>query len=101
MCSYLDSLDTYHSPDPVGAKRIGLLFSSAQIDYRLDPKFVGDIPDIRVGDEVFSDGCGLISKRLAVQLSKAKKIIFRGVRYTPVVFQIRCAGSRCCSDSII
>jgi len=101
VCSYLDSLDTYHSPDPVGAKRIGLLFSSAQIDYRLDPKFVGDIPDIRVGDEVFSDGCGLISKRLAVQLSKAKKIIFRGVRYTPVVFQIRCAGSRCCSDSII
>jgi hypothetical protein len=73
----------------IGAKRIGLLFSSAQIDYNLDPRRIGDIPDIRVGDEVFSDGCGLISKYLAVQLSKAKKIIFRGVRYTPTIFQIR------------
>ncbi|KAF9556779.1 RNA-directed RNA polymerase [Agrocybe pediades] len=74
------------------AKRIGLLFSSAQIDYVLDPRWVADIPDITVGDEVFSDGCGLISKRLAVGLSKAKKIIFRGARYTPTVYQIRYLG---------
>ena len=72
-----------------GSKRIGLLFSSAQIDYNLDPRWVADIPDISVGDEVFSDGCGLISKRLAVQLSKRKQIIYRGARYTPTVFQIR------------
>ncbi|KAF8970321.1 RNA dependent RNA polymerase-domain-containing protein [Flammula alnicola] len=28
------------------AKRIGLLFSSAQIDYNLDPRWIADIPDI-------------------------------------------------------
>jgi hypothetical protein len=50
---------------------------------------VEDIPDISVGDEVFSDGCGLISKKLAVGLSRHKKIIYRGARYTPTVFQIR------------
>lgn len=72
-----------------GAKRIGLLFSSAQIDYNLDPRFIADIPDITLGDELFSDGCGLISKRLAIAVSKAKRIIFRGTRYTPTVFQIR------------
>ncbi|KAF7338901.1 Rna-directed rna polymerase [Mycena sanguinolenta] len=71
------------------AKRIGLLFSEAQLDYNLDPNFVKDIEDIKLGDEVFSDGCGLISRYLAVQVAKSKKIIFRGVRYTPCVFQIR------------
>jgi len=74
---------------PLGAKRIGLLFSEAQIDWKLDPKYITDIPDIRAGDELFSDGCGLISRRLAMQLSKSKRIIFRSVRYTPCVFQIR------------
>ncbi|KAJ6529218.1 RNA dependent RNA polymerase-domain-containing protein, partial [Mycena capillaripes] len=71
------------------AKRIGLLFSEAQLDYNLNPIFVKDIEDIRSGDELFSDGCGLISRWLAIQLAKSKKIIFRGVRYTPCVFQIR------------
>ncbi|KXN84461.1 putative RNA-dependent RNA polymerase 1 [Leucoagaricus sp. SymC.cos] len=74
------------------AKRIGLLFSEAQIDWNLDPKWITDIPDIRSGDELFSDGCGLISRRLAVQLSKSKRIIFRNMRYTPCVFQIRYLG---------
>ncbi|TFY59052.1 hypothetical protein EVG20_g7930 [Dentipellis fragilis] len=46
------------------AKRIGLLFSGAEIDYELDPKYVGDIGDLTIGDENFSDGCGLISRRL-------------------------------------
>ncbi len=74
----------------IGAKRIGLLFSEAQIDLRLDPTYITDISDLRSGDELFSDGCGLISARLAVQLSKSKRIIFRHVRYTPCVFLIRC-----------
>lgn len=74
------------------AKRIGLLFSEAQLDWQLDPQWVADIPDIKSGDELFSDGCGLISQRLAVQLSKARRIIFRGTRYTPTVFQIRYLG---------
>src|ERR1700678_2924187 len=30
----------------LGAKQIRLLFFSAQIDYRLDPKWINDIPDI-------------------------------------------------------
>jgi hypothetical protein len=33
-----------------------------------------------------------MSQRLAVQISRSKKIIFRGSRYTPCVFQIRCVG---------
>ncbi|KAG5653862.1 hypothetical protein H0H81_009941 [Sphagnurus paluster] len=71
------------------AKRIGLLFSEAQLDWQLDPQYIADIPDIKSGDEIFSDGCGLMSRHFAVQLSRAKKIIFRGARYTPCVFQIR------------
>ncbi|KAJ3528070.1 hypothetical protein NMY22_g9549 [Coprinellus aureogranulatus] len=74
------------------AKRIGLLFSSAQVDLRVDPKFIADIGDIEIGDEVFSDGCGLMSKRLAVTVAKQKGIVFRGVRYTPTVIQIRYLG---------
>ncbi|KAJ6607939.1 RNA-directed RNA polymerase [Mycena sp. CBHHK59/15] len=74
------------------AKRIGLLFSEAQIDYNLDPRYVKDIEDIKSGDELFSDGCGLVSRALAIQLSRKKKIIFRSVRYTPSVFQIRYLG---------
>jgi hypothetical protein len=73
----------------IGAKRIGLLFSSADIDMQLDPARTADIRDIRVGDELFSDGCGLMARRLAVALAKEKKIIFRNQRYTPSVFQIR------------
>jgi hypothetical protein len=73
----------------VGAKRIGLLYSESQLDYDLDPRWTRDIPDIQSGDEIFSDGCGLISKRLAIQISKKKKIVFRNFRYTPSVFQIR------------
>ncbi|KAF5334777.1 hypothetical protein D9611_012906 [Ephemerocybe angulata] len=74
------------------AKRIGLLFSSAQVDLQLDPKFIADIPDIEIGDEVFSDGCGLMSKRLAITVAKKKKVVFRGTRYTPTVVQIRYLG---------
>ncbi|EGO30084.1 RNA-directed RNA polymerase [Serpula lacrymans var. lacrymans S7.9] len=74
------------------AKRIGLLFSAAEVDLQLDPKWVTDIDDITVGDIVFSDGCGLMAKRFAVQVSKAKSIIFRNQRYTPTVFQIRYLG---------
>lgn len=48
----------------LGAKRIGLLFSGASVDFILDPRYVGNIDDLMSGDENFSDGCGLISKRL-------------------------------------
>jgi regulator of nonsense transcripts 1 len=72
-----------------GAKRIGLLFSEAEVYWDLNPELTADIPDIKVGDEVFSDGCGLISRRFANLLSHKKHIIFRTSRYTPSVFQIR------------
>ena len=72
-----------------GAKRIGLLFSSAEVDFELDPKWIADIDDITSGDENFSDGCGLIAPSLAKRISKAKQIIFREMRYTPSVYQIR------------
>ncbi|KIY70984.1 RdRP-domain-containing protein [Cylindrobasidium torrendii FP15055 ss-10] len=74
------------------AKRIGLLYSESQVDYILNPILKEDIHDLQYGDEVFSDGCGLMSRKLAIEVSKKKKIIFRGKRYTPSVFQIRYLG---------
>ncbi|KAH9833398.1 RNA dependent RNA polymerase-domain-containing protein [Rhodofomes roseus] len=65
------------------AKRIGLLFSKADLDWVLDPVWTKDIDDIIVNGETFSDGCGLMSKRFAVQLSRRKRIIFHGRPYTP------------------
>lgn len=74
---------------PKGAKRIGLLLSASEIDLQLDPNRTLDIGDIENASTVFSDGCGLMSKRFAMQVSKAKQIVFRNQRYTPSVFQIR------------
>ncbi|KAL6698127.1 RNA dependent RNA polymerase domain-containing protein [Trichoderma pleuroticola] len=74
------------------AKRIGLLFSVARAAMQVDPKKVEDIPDIEVGDFIFTDGCGLIAPGLASQLSRRIKISFRNMRYTPSVFQIRYRG---------
>ncbi|OCH91052.1 RdRP-domain-containing protein [Obba rivulosa] len=48
---------------PTGAKRIGLLFSQAELDWILDPRYTKDIDDIVFNGENFSDGCGLMSKR--------------------------------------
>ncbi|KAI0333202.1 RdRP-domain-containing protein [Cubamyces sp. BRFM 1775] len=74
------------------AKRIGLLFSKAEIDWTLDPKCTEDIEDIIVNGENFSDGCGLIAPHFARMLSRHKRIIFHGRPYTPIVFQIRYKG---------
>ncbi|KAF8439377.1 RNA dependent RNA polymerase-domain-containing protein [Boletus edulis BED1] len=74
------------------AKRIGLLFSAAELDIQLDPKWTTDMEDIENPDTVFSDGCGLMSKHWAIQVSKTKKIIFRNQRYVPCVLQIRYLG---------
>ncbi|CAE6465178.1 unnamed protein product [Rhizoctonia solani] len=75
-----------------GAKRIGLLFSGAEIDWDLNPALTKDIPDITLGEELFSDGCGLISRKFMQLLAKKKKIVHRGLRYTPSVIQIRYRG---------
>ncbi|KAL2063554.1 hypothetical protein VTL71DRAFT_5359 [Oculimacula yallundae] len=74
------------------AKRIGLLFSVAQIATSVDPARCRDIPDIETNDYVFTDGCGLISPHFAQELARRVKIGFRNVRYTPSVFQIRYRG---------
>jgi hypothetical protein len=79
----------------LGAKRIALLFSGTEVDLELDLKLTADIPDIKSGDEVLSDGCGLIAQKLAVQLARKKKIMFRGHRYTPCVMQIRLVLTCC------
>ncbi|KAK1834909.1 RNA dependent RNA polymerase-domain-containing protein [Podospora conica] len=74
------------------AKRIGLLFSSAEVARTVNPKWCEDIPDVETKDYVFTDGCGLIAPVLARELAKGAKIVFRNQRYCPSVFQIRYRG---------
>ncbi|GAB1319470.1 hypothetical protein MFIFM68171_09680 [Madurella fahalii] len=74
------------------AKRIGLLFSTARVAKIVPPDRVEDIPDVESSDYVFTDGCGLISPRLAQELARKVGIVFRDRRYTPSVLQIRYRG---------
>ena len=74
------------------AKRIGLLFSSAEMGVTLPPERCEDIEDIERGDYNFTDGCGLISKSLSQQLVQRRNIAYRNKRYLPAVFQIRYRG---------
>ncbi|KAF2653643.1 RdRP-domain-containing protein [Lophiostoma macrostomum CBS 122681] len=74
------------------AKRIGLLFSSAEMALDLSPDRCEDIDDVQFNDYIFTDGCGLISQQLAAQLCRNRNIVYRGLRYHPSVFQIRYRG---------
>ncbi|KAL8828431.1 MAG: hypothetical protein Q9191_002589 [Dirinaria sp. TL-2023a] len=74
------------------AKRIGLLFSAAEVASQLQPDRCQDIPDITQGNYKFTDGCGLISTHLARLLVQKLDIRFRNNRYLPSVFQIRYRG---------
>ncbi|OHE90612.1 hypothetical protein CORC01_14096 [Colletotrichum orchidophilum] len=74
------------------AKRIGLLFSTAHTTISVDPKRCEDISDVETADYIFTDGCGLIAPHLAQELARRINIVFRTVRYTPSVFQIRYRG---------
>lgn len=74
------------------AKRIGLLFSTAKVAMTVSPDRVEDIPDIESADYIFTDGCGLVSPRLAQELARTVGIVFRDRRYTPSVLQIRYRG---------
>jgi len=74
------------------AKRIGLLFSVANVATIVDPRQCEDISDVETADYLFTDGCGLISPRLARELARRTRIVFRDRRYTPSVFQIRYRG---------
>ena len=73
-------------------KRIGLIFSTANVAVQLPPNRCEDIPDVRKDDYIFTDGCGLISPQLAKRLVQLLNIRFRAARYTPSVFQIRYRG---------
>lgn len=74
------------------AKRIGLLFSTAEMAMILEPARCEDIPDVTTKDYIFTDGCGLISGHLARQLVQRANIKYRNHRYLPSVFQIRYRG---------
>jgi RNA dependent RNA polymerase len=74
------------------AKRIGLLFSTAQMAIEVKPGRCEDISDVETKEYNFTDGCGLISKHLADLLVQKVRIAFRNVRYTPSVYQIRYRG---------
>ncbi|KAF4959413.1 hypothetical protein FSARC_10738 [Fusarium sarcochroum] len=74
------------------AKRIGLLFSSATAVMTISPDRCEDVADVETADYVFTDGCGLIAPRLAQDLARRARILFRDNRYTPSVFQIRYRG---------
>jgi hypothetical protein len=74
------------------AKRIGLLFSSAEVSLSLPPDRCQDIDDVATKDYIFTDGCGLISTQLARHLAQKRNIVFRDRRYLPSVYQIRYRG---------
>ena len=90
----VESLGDFRKMKTVGkkAKRIGLLFSSAQVAMQVPSDRCEDIPDVETIDYVFTDGCGLIAPSLARELARRVRIIFGDVRYTPSVFQIRYRG---------
>ncbi|KAK3937348.1 RNA dependent RNA polymerase-domain-containing protein [Diplogelasinospora grovesii] len=90
----VEALGDFSKMKTVGkkAKRIGLLFSVAQVATTVSPDRCEDIPDIETPDYVFTDGCGLIAPVLARELARRVRIIFRDQRYTPSVFQIRYRG---------
>ncbi len=94
ICSRIDSLGDFSKIKSVAkmAKRIGLLFSAAEVATQLEPDRCEDIPDIFKGDYMFTDGCGLISTHMARLLIQKLNIRFRNKRYNPSVFQIRYRG---------
>jgi hypothetical protein len=74
------------------SKRIGLLFSEAELGLRLRQDQFKDIPDVELNGHIFTDGCGLMSLEFARSIARLKKIVFHGNRYTPSVIQIRYRG---------
>jgi hypothetical protein len=90
----LKALGKFHDIVHVGkmAKRIGLLFSEAELGLRLPQQRCKDIHDVEFHGQLFTDGCGLMSPNFAKRIARSKKITFHGLRYTPSVVQIRYRG---------
>jgi hypothetical protein len=74
------------------SKRIGLLFSSAEVSTTLPSERCQDIDDVTSQDYIFTDGCGLMSPQFAKLLAQRRNIVFRDKRYLPSVYQIRYRG---------
>jgi hypothetical protein len=74
------------------AKRIGLMFTTAEMTMTLKPERIEDIDDVKRGNYIYTDGCGFISLSLARQLAKKRNIVYRNIRYLPSVYQIRYRG---------
>ena len=74
------------------AKRLGLLFSTAEMGITLHPDRCEDIDDIVYNGYTFTDGCGLISVPLAKDIARRRNVAYRNKRYLPSVFQIRYRG---------
>ena len=74
------------------AKRIGLLFSVAEVACDVAPDQCEDIPDVTKDDYNFTDGCGLISEQFAKILAKMRNVLYRNQRYIPSVYQLRYRG---------
>ena len=94
ICNKIDALGDFARIKSVAkmAKRIGLLFSTADVATELQADRCQDIPDITKGEYIFTDGCGLISTHMAQLLVQKLRIRFRNKRYSPSVFQIRYRG---------
>jgi hypothetical protein len=90
----IENLGDFSKLKSVGkkVKRLGLLFSSAEMATILDPERCEDIDDISKNEFMYTDGCGLISHQLAKQIVQRRRIVHRNKRYLPSVFQIRYRG---------
>lgn len=90
----IEGLGDFSKMKSVGkkVKRIGLLFSSAEMATTLAPDRCEDIDDITKDGFVYTDGCGLISDQLVKRIVQQRSIVHRNKRYLPAVFQIRYRG---------
>uniref|UniRef100_T1IXA6 Large ribosomal subunit protein mL46 n=1 Tax=Strigamia maritima TaxID=126957 RepID=T1IXA6_STRMM len=91
----IDSMGAFSDMNSVAKKmkRIGLLFTSTDVGIELKPREYKDIDDI-VGNngDIFTDGCGFITRKFAEIVARKMKITFRNKSYVPSVFQIRYKG---------
>lgn len=94
IASKIEAMGNFSSLKSVAkkAKRIGLLFSSAEVAMNLAPERCEDIEDVKRNNYLFTDGCGSISFQLARYLAQRRNIIVRDKRYLPSVYQIRYRG---------
>ncbi|CAG8631229.1 5813_t:CDS:1 [Funneliformis caledonium] len=73
------------------SKRIGLLFSTGEKVFDLPSENYKVIDDVERNGLCFTDGCGLASKAIIIEVVKKMNLKFREKRY-PSVIQIRYQG---------